>query len=271
VWPLPHARWSSGSDEDADAQQQSNRASVRDPAGTSRIAPCPGGGGAGAGRSSQRLAGVCGLIFVALTAVPLLVAPPPPPSGALAADVVADYSTHRTALLFGGWLAATGIVPSFVFLARLVAIVRDLEDQPAWLWLVALFGLIGAFACVLALTALGAVLPYSAAGAGPAVARALSDLLGLTFAVYFFPIAVFFAAVGRVLTTTRGFPRWLGAGAYLVAAAALPATLGMFAAWTPLAPGGVYSLAAFSLQVLWWLAASAVLLLRPVAPDIALA
>jgi hypothetical protein len=227
--------------------------------------------GVGDGRSSQRLAGACGLVFVALTAAPLLIAPPPPPAGAPVADVVAYYTAHRAAVLFGGWLAAVGIIPSFVFLARIVALVRDLEDDPAWLWLVALVGLIGTIASVIVLTVLAAVLAYSAASAGTGVARVLSDLMGLTFAVYFFPVSAFFLAVGRVVTVRPGPARWLGASAYLVAAAAVPATLGMFAAWSPLAPGGGYSLVAFSLQVLWWFAASLVLLLRPVAPRIALA
>jgi len=208
---------------------------------------------------------------VALTAAPLLIAPPAPPAGAAVTDVIAYYTDHRAALLFSGWLAALAIVPSFVFLARIVALVRELEDDPAWLWLVALVGLIGTVASVIALTVLAAVLAYSAASAGTGVARVLSDLLGITFAVYFFPVSVFFVAVGRVVTMSRGLPRWLGVSAYLVAAAGVPATLGMFAGWSPLAPGGVYTLAAFSLQVLWWFAASLVLLLRPAAPRIALA
>jgi hypothetical protein len=228
-------------------------------------------GGDGDGVSSQRLAGVCGLVFVAVTAAPLLLAPLPPQSGAPATDVITFYTTHRDALLFGGWLAAVGLVPSFVFLARIVALVHELEDEPAWLWLVALLGLVGTIAGVIALTFLAAVLPYSAAGAGPQVARVFSDLLGLAFAVYFFPIAAFFVAVGRVITMSGGLPRWLGFTAYLVAAAGMPATLGMFVGWSPLAPGGVYSLAAFSLQVLWWFAASLVLILRPVGPRLAAA
>ena len=178
---------------------------------------------------------------------------------------MAYYSTHRAALLFAGWLAAVGIVPSFVFLARVVAVVRDLEEEPAWLWLLALFGLIGALASVIVLTVLGAILPYSAVTAGPQVARVFSDLLGLTLAVYFFPVAVFFAAVGRVITASRGgLPRWLGAWAYLVAAASVLVTPGMFVDWSPLAPGGVLTLAVFSLQFLWWFAASVLLVLRPV-------
>jgi hypothetical protein len=92
-----------------------------------------------------------------------------------------------------------------------------------------------------------------------------SDLLGLTLAVYFFPVAEFFGAVGRVITASRGgLPRWLGAWAYLVAAASVLVTPGMFVDWSPLAPGGVLTLAVLSLQFLWWLAASGVLLLRPV-------
>lgn len=196
-------------------------------------------GGAADGRSSQRLAGVCGLVFVAVTAAPLLIAPPPPPSGSPASEVVAYYSTHRAALLFGSWLAAVGIIPSFVFLARVVAVVRDLEDEPAWLWLLALFGLIGTLASVIALTVLGAILPYSAGVAGPQVARVFSNLLGLTFAVYFFPVALFIAAVGCVITASRGgLPRWLGPWAYLVAAATVLVTPGIFVDWNPLAPRG---------------------------------
>jgi hypothetical protein len=64
-----------------------------------------------------------------------------------------------------------GIISSFVFFARVIAVVRDLEDEPAWLWLLALFGMVGTLASVIALTVLGAILPHSAVTAGPQLAR----------------------------------------------------------------------------------------------------
>jgi hypothetical protein len=201
-------------------------------------------------------------VFVLLTAAPLLFAPPPPAAGTAAADVVRFYTNNRGALLFSDWLAAVGIVPSFIFFASIVAIVREAEGERGWLWLLSVLGLAGAFPLVMTMTVVAAVLPYSAASAGPELARVLSDVLGLSLAVYFFPIVAFFVAVGRIATTRGGLPAWLGYLAYLVAIPSLVATLGLFVNADVLAPGGTFSLSAFSLQVLWWLAASLVLLLR---------
>jgi hypothetical protein len=212
---------------------------------------------------STRIAGALGLAFVVLSVAPLAIAPPPPPAGTAASDVVHYYTVNRDGLLFAAWLGAVGIAPSFVFLARVVAIVRDAEGDRPWLWLVSVFGLVGAFAAVIALTALGVVLPYSAASLGPDVARAVSDLLQVTFAVYFFPIVAFFVGVGLVTTARGGLPRWLGPFACVVAGASAIATLGIFVDWEPLRPGGTYSLGAFTLQLAWWSAAGLVLLLRP--------
>src|SRR5215471_15709010 len=96
--------------------------------------------------SMRRWGGIAGIVFVALTGAPLLIAPPPPPAGTPAADVVAFYTNHRNALLLSDWVAALGIVPSFVFLACVVAVVRESEGERGWLWLLSLMGLIGALA-----------------------------------------------------------------------------------------------------------------------------
>src|SRR5215831_11036415 len=111
----------------------------------------------------RRLGGIAGLLFVVLTGAPLLIAPPPPPAGTAVADVVRFYTSNRDALLFSDWLAALRIVPSFVFFACVVTIVREAEGERAWLWLLSLMGLIGAFASVIVMTVLAAILPFSAA------------------------------------------------------------------------------------------------------------
>ena len=59
------------------------------------------------------------------------------------------------------------MVPSFVFLACVVAVVRESEGEEGWLWLLSLIGLIGALTAVIAMTALAAIIPYSAASVSP--------------------------------------------------------------------------------------------------------
>jgi hypothetical protein len=70
-----------------------------------------------------------------------------------------------------------------------------------------------------------------------------------------------FLGVAIVSTTRGGLPLWLGYPAYIVAAASTIATLGIFVEREPFTAGGMYSLAVFTMQLLWWSAASLALLL----------
>jgi hypothetical protein len=216
--------------------------------------------GSGVNPTSRLVAGGAGLLFVALTVIPPLIVGVPPPAGASAAAVVMYYTSGREALLAAAWIGAVGIVPSFVFFACIVAIVREAEGEAGWLWLLALLGLAGAFVTVIVLTALAAILPYSAATISPPVAQVFSDLSGLTLVIYFFPIAVFFGAVGYVLATRGGLPPQLGVAGLAVAVVSLLATVGIFVDWGPLKPGAIITLSVFALQVAWWGVASLALL-----------
>jgi hypothetical protein len=203
-------------------------------------------------------------VFVALFIIPFLFVPPPPAAGASAGDVASYYAGHRGALLFGGWVGALALIPSVVFYAGLLTLMRRAEGEGAWVWLVALLSQVGVYATVMVIIGIGAVLPFSAASVNKDIAKVLSDALALTLALYLVPNAAFFAALGWASVSRGALPAWLGYFAYVVAAVCLLGSLGLFVDSGFFKAGSTMSFIAFGVQILWWLAAGILLIARPV-------
>jgi len=85
----------------------------------------------------------------------------------------------------------------------------------------------------------------------------------LGFALYFLPLMAAWAAAGAVITRTAVLPAWLGWWAWLLVAASLVASVGMFVESGPLSGRGFGALAALLGQFGWYVAASIVLVVRP--------
>lgn len=211
---------------------------------------------------AQRFIGGAGLIAMVASVLPFLFVPSAPRSGASATEIVSFYS-HHDGVLFVTWMSAIALIPSMIFLAGVVALIRRIERDRGWKWLAVLFGAIGVVAAAAAQAILGAVLPFSAV-ANQSIGPVLLRLLALSYAFQFVPVIPFFGLIGWVITTRHVLPAWLGYLAYITAIASAIGTVGIFVESGPFAAGETYTYFTFALGGIWWLLMSIVLIVRPV-------
>ena len=212
---------------------------------------------------NQRIIGACGIGFVVLALVPSFVVPPAPPPDASGEAMVAFYSAHRSVLLLTGWVRALGFPLSMVLLAGLVALMRRAEGEGGWLYLIFLTASLLSISLAITLGATGQLLYATTASSNPDVAKAIVELVSLGFALYFVPSIAAWAAAGAVIARTAVLPAWLGWWAWVLVAACLVASVGMFVESGPLTARGFGALAALFGQFGWYVAASIVLVARP--------
>jgi hypothetical protein len=200
----------------------------------------------------NRLGGLAGLAFVALSGVIVVVSPFWPPLGTAPDAVHAYYSAHRLPFLVGNYVALLAIVPSFIQLAVMVRLVQRAEGEGGWKWITVLSTAIVAHALGgLALVIYQAV-PFD---------ERLSDLAGVAFATSLIGLGSFAAFGGWAITSTRALPAWCGWLGYPAAALCFFASLGSI--WSEpasLAGGGLISAAAAGVFFAWCLAVSVALL-----------
>ncbi len=216
--------------------------------------------------AAQRAAGVVGVAFVVLIVIPFVVVPPPPGISVSPSGVVAYFRDHRAVLLPVGWLGILSFAAATVLIAALTTLLRRAEGERGWLHLLFFGANLLSIALAVVLGALSQLLALDAGAPGfdPGLAKALSDLADLGLAVFFAPTIVAWAAAAIVIRRTGVLPRWLGWWAGLLVVTSLIASTGAFVGTGPLAAAGPASLAGLALQIAWWLAASLVLILRPV-------
>jgi hypothetical protein len=217
--------------------------------------------------NAQRIAGVVGIVFVVLIVIPFVVVPPPPLPTASRAVVVAYFHDHRAALLPAGWLGILSFPAAMVLVGALTSRMRQAEGERGWLHLVFLGGNLLSIGLAVVLGALSQLLAMDAGGPSfdPGLAKALSDLADLGFAVFFAPTIAAWAAAAILISGTGALPRWLGWWAGLLVVTSLVGSTGAFVESGPLVAAGTVTLVGLSAQFGWWLAASLVLVLRPTA------
>ena len=203
---------------------------------------------------------VSGILATVALAMTALLVPPPPIAGAPATDIVTYYLRHQSGLEAESVADGVGMMFLVTFAATFHARVRSV---PSLTVLVAA-GIVAA--CALGEVAAFHTLAYRP-NPEPALAALLNDLQSFTFQVTTFPILLFPAAAGASILDSRGLPRWLGFAA--VAAAVLQAVswISFFAAPGRLAAGALPDIVAFASLLAWLVAASLVMLARPVARD----
>jgi len=250
------SRWLDGDATEAEPELMSTMATQ------SRSGTTDGATGA-MSAPTQRILGACGIGFVVIALVPLFVVPPAPPPDAGGEAMIAFYSAHRSVLLLTGWVRALGFPLSIVLLAGLVALMRRAEGEGGWLYLIFLMASLISISLAITLGAAGQLLYASSASSNPDVTKAISNLLGLGFALYFAPSIASWAAAGAVIARTAILPAWLGWWAWVLVAACLVASVGMLVESGPLTARGFGALAALFGQFGWYLAASIVIIARP--------
>jgi hypothetical protein len=210
----------------------------------------------------MRIAGWAGVAFFVLSGVIVVAAPFWPPLGASAAEVVTWYRAHRMPFLVANYLAMVAAVPSFIQLAYLCMLVRRAEGERGWLWIAMLGSATLAHAMgALALTVYQAV-PFQLAAAQAAVAKGLSDLAGVAFAMFLTVLAGFLGVTAWALFATKVLPRWLAQATIPMAVVCFIGSFG--AIWEEprwLAGGGFFTAATCSTFFVWCLIV-AVLFLR---------
>ncbi|MDQ0577261.1 small-conductance mechanosensitive channel [Agromyces albus] len=217
----------------------------------------------GATGRPDRWAAVAGLVFTALVVASFFMPDIPSsdsPAEDIAAQLAADNTAHRLSLLLG-FLADVAFL---VFLAGLWSRLRRWEG-PAGMF-AALILAAGAAFVTLMLISGGlhlALVQYASGGQpDPAVLPALTDLNQWVGAAILPPSVAMFLGATVAILTTRALPRWLGWLAAATAVLQLISLAGVFQTTVE----GVVGIAAFSgflLFLVWVLATSVVLLLRP--------
>ena len=216
----------------------------------------------GATGRPDRWAAVAGLVFTALVVASFFMPDIPSsdsPAEDIAAQLAADNTAHRLSLLLG-FLADVAFL---VFLAGLWSRLRRGEG-PAGMF-AALVLAAGAAFVTLMLISGGlhlALVQYASGQHDPAVLPALTDLNQWVGAAILAPSVAMFLGATVAILTTRALPRWLG---WLAAATAVLQLISLAGVFQTTVEGvvGIAAFVGFLLFLVWVLATSVVLLLRP--------
>lgn len=216
----------------------------------------------GATGSPDRWAAVAGLVFTALVGASFFMPDIPSsdsPAEDIAAQLAADSPAHRLSLLLG-FLADVAFL---IFLAGLWSRLRRGEG-PAGMF-AALILAAGAAFVTLMLISGGlhlTLVQYASGQHDPAVLPALTDLNQWVGAAILPPSVAMLLGAALAILTTRALPQWLG---WLAAATAVLQLIALAGVFQTTVEGAVAiaALAGFLLFLVWVLATSLVLLLRP--------
>ncbi len=221
----------------------------------------------------ERAAAASGLVFVVLLVVAsFLPGTGPPKADDSITKVLAYFTAHRGAVLWGGYLGGLALVFALWFLGILRTFLMRFEGGTGRLSAVAFgAGLVtGAMATVGGLTA--SALAFKVAGSGNHdVARALFDVSSLVGGSASFGIAVWIGATSVVVVRTGALPKWFGQAGLVIALFELVAGMSVAVDSGPLATGGAIGFIGFLLFLLWVLVASVLMMrrlgaTRPAAP-----
>ncbi len=200
----------------------------------------------------MKIAAWCGITFVLLSGVIVVLSPFWPPLGASTAEVVSYYREHRIAFLIGNFIAIGAAVPSFAQIAALCMLIKKAEGEHGWLWLAVLGAALLAHAVgAMALVAYQ-VVPFELGAGQEAVARGFNDFAGVAFASFLLIVTGFVGFTSWAVLSTECLPRWFGLSGIPLAVFCLHASGGALTSeprW--LAGGGLASAAVTSLFFLW--------------------
>ncbi len=209
---------------------------------------------------SRRVAGASGVIFVLLSVAVAVTAPPVPSLATSGPDVVAYYTKNQDGFLIGNYLGAIALIPGIIVILYLAILIRDSEPGRGFVWLLALVTNTTAIAAGVAGFALLQTAAVVAPSSPPQLALAVNDAAWMIFGMFFIPQAAGVASLAWGFLRTGVLPRVIGWAGVPVAAAMLVASVGTVVRTEPLAAGGVATLVALGLFVIWLLVISAVLL-----------
>lgn len=216
------------------------------------------------GRELRRLTGVCGIGYLAiqLVGVVLFVAAGNAPSFD-DAKRLAEYISTNSGLFVGDAFATVIAVAVFlVFLTGLRSVIRTLGED--WEWAAALVfgtGLVGAAVLIAGAALEAATALVSTSGADPGSVRTAWAATGLIFTFIYLPGVIFGGTVWYVVSRTKLLPAWVGWLSAISAILDLAAVLTVFGGTGTYGPLGLLPLILGGMPTLvWFLGVSVVLL-----------
>ena len=211
----------------------------------------------------ERYAATTGVAFVVVAGIGLAIAPMPPDPGATPQDVVSYFTDNGDKLRLQALLLGIAGIFFLWFLGSLRAFLRAAEGLHGRLSGVAFGAGIASFAAYGTGIGMSAALAHRVAEqADPGVTSAFHDVAAMAFAGSSFPIAALFAAVALVSGRTKVLPAWLGWFAWLLVPVSLIGGAAVMLDEGAFAPGGIFGYITFGLFLLWFLAASLVVMGR---------
>lgn len=215
------------------------------------------------GRFWERLAAASGLLYVLLLNVgdDVIAKGEGPELTASRSEIVEHVGDHfdRSQFLLGRGVGLVGVALLVLFFVALRSVLRQGDPRPGWLPTVVLAGGLLAVAAQLMAYAphLVAHQMLGHGGLSPESAQLLYLASNGFFLMSWLGYALAFSATAAAAIGGRALPRWLGwsaaalAGGFVAGVLTLPGVLGFFA---------------FFLSLIWFVAASVVLLRRTAAP-----
>ena len=212
-----------------------------------------------------RIAGIMGIIFIVLVAVPGFATGAPPDPADPAAKYLSYYQDHRSAIIATTFLGALADFFVVFFLGGLLVALRRLGASPIFL-IAALTALIltGGLATTGGLlTATAAFRVGGSAHVDAETIRLLADGSAIAFTLLGGGIAAFLVATGMMMKKARFFPTWLSWVAFVGALAEVVGTVSVFNATGQFSPEGFTGLLLGLLPfTVFVLATSIILLMR---------
>jgi hypothetical protein len=228
---------------------------------TAEMAISPSGARSFAGRwLGERFAAACGALYVVLLVGGddfINRAGEPPEHDASLREVTAYLEkADTTSFWVGRSIGLLGLCALVVFAVYVSRQIREAETNPGILsGLVLAAGTLTVALQFLAAPAQFAAVERAGEGLDPHVARALLDL-GTSFGLSFLPLAVFLGSVATAGLRYGLLPRWLAISALALAGGLVGGVIGQ-----PADPAAI-AFMAFTLCLLWFVAASVALLRR---------
>lgn len=180
-------------------------------------------------RTAQIVAGVGGIAFALLVAVPSILGPGGVPFARPAADFAAFWTRQSAALEVTHFLNGLAGIGFLLFLAGLHRLLRRLDGENGILATAAALGGVLALSAVLASYGLNQGLATTAAEVGDATSVKLAAVSASTLRhfAFFGTMVVAGASATVLLGALSGVGRWLGLAAVAIVLVQLVATLGI--------------------------------------------
>lgn len=223
------------------------------------------------GKVSTRMAGIAGILFILLIALPGFASGAPPDTDKPATEFLKYVQENRSGILVGDFFGGLADVFVVFFIGGLLMALRRLGAAPALL-----VGSVVALVLTGAVATVGGVLSAAAAfrlgGAQHVDAetiRVLMDASSAAFTLISFSLAAFLLVNAMMMSSVRLFPTWLAwlAGVGALVELAVPASLfGTSGFYSLEGPVGLLGLLPFAL---FTLGTSIVMVVRGAAMDAA--